>query len=259
MTELVKFESKKVRDEVVKQLEAMQAQKFASLPEKYKESAFFAIEKIASLEGIESVQPESITKALLKTFSAGLDYQKNHCYFFVQNDKNSPTGKSLRFGWQYQGLVSKAKQELSVVDVFPVLVNESDVFSTHYEMGALIIDQHVPTFEGEIKGGYCVVEFSDHRFIVKYYPKSELDKRREKSMAKNGQFWKWEREMYEKTLINAVLKRMLETSPDTNADDLYSEPDETVNRQTIQIEAIEQPDLALPTATTPEPQQQFKI
>jgi hypothetical protein len=65
--------------------------------------------------------------------------------------------------------------------------------------------------------------------------------------------------MYEKTLINAVLKRMLETSPDTNADDLYSEPDETVNRQTIQIEAIEQPDLALPTATTPEPQQQFKI
>jgi len=52
---------------------------------------------------------------------------------------------------------------------------------------------------------------------------------------------------------------MLETSTDTNADDLYSEPDETVNRQTIQIEAIEQPDLALPTATTPEPQQQFKI
>lgn len=244
-----KYEPKTVRDEVVKQMEAMQVSKFVQLPENYKQSAFFAVEKLSQLQDIEKVPALNITKALISMFSNKLDYQKNHCYFFVQNDKNSTTGKSLRYGWQYQGLVHVAKETCNVKEVTPVLVYASDEFETHYVNGVLVIDKHIPTFEGDIKGGYCVISFFNHDgIIVKYYTKTELDKRRDKSMAKNGKFWDWEREMYEKTLINASLKRIIETSGETETDTLYNEPDEKIERETVDTVIIHQPE-PIETAT----------
>lgn len=246
--QLAVFNPQSVRNEVIKQMEAMQAAKFVSLPEKYKESAFFAIDKLSSLEGIENVPAPMITKALIKMFSNKLDFQKNHCAFFIQNDKESPTGKGLQFRMQYQGRVFVAKETCGVDDVIPVLVYENDEFASHYEMGALIIDKHVPTFEGTIKGGYCVVKIGNG-LVVKYYPKAELDKRRNKSMAKNGNFWQWEREMYEKTLINAVLNRIIETSGEIENETLYNEPEEQEPRKAVTINITPQPE---PVAAIPE-------
>lgn len=219
------YEPTKVRSEVIRQMESMSASKFVSLPESYKESVFFAMEKLSTLKEIDQVPSISVTKAFLKMFSNKLDFQKNHCYFFVQNDKDSPTGKSLRFGWQYQGLIFTAKQMCDVKDIIPVLINSDDEFSMHFENGVLKIDKHIPTFKGDIIGGYCVVEFNNGYVRPKYFTKADLDQRRDKSMAKNGNFWAWEREMYEKTLINATIKRIIETHTDTEKDDLYSEPE----------------------------------
>lgn len=219
------YEPTKVRSEVIRQMESMSASKFVSLPESYKESVFFAMEKLSTLKEIDQVPSISVTKAFLKMFSNKLDFQKNHCYFFVQNDKDSPTGKSLRFGWQYQGLVSVAKSACNVKDVIPVIINLDDEFSMHYENGVLKIDNHIPTFKGEIVGGYCVVEFNNGDVRSKYFTKADLDQRRDKSMAKGGQFWAWEREMYEKTLINATIKRIIEMHSDTDKEDLYNEPE----------------------------------
>lgn len=243
MSESVKFEPKTVRAEVVKQMEQMQNDKFVSLPTDFKESVFFAMEKLSGLAGIENVPALYITKALLSMFSNKLDFRKNHCYFFVQNDKNSPTGKSLRFGWQYQGLISVAKSTCEVRSVAPVIVYEDDIFEANYEFGGLIITKHIPTFSGKIKGGYCAVLFSDGYWLIKYYTKDELDSRRDKSMAKNGEYWKWEREMYEKTLINATLKRIIETSSETTVDNLYVEPDE--QRQVVNAEIIPQKEIGM--------------
>lgn len=235
---IVRFEPQNIRAEVVKQMEAMQTNKFIKLPENYKESAFFAIEKLSNLPDIEKVPAIGITKALISMFSNKLDFQKNHCYFFIQNDKN--TGKSLRFGWQYQGLISVAKQTCDVREVTPVLVHESDVFKTHYQDGALIIDEHIPTFEGNLKGGYCVVDFNDKRKLVKYYPFAELQKRRGSSKSPNGNFWAWEREMYEKTLINATLKRIIETSGEADTETLYNEPETSEQREVVDAVIIPQ-------------------
>ena len=237
-TAIAKFEPQNIRNEVVLQMEKMQTSKFVKLPENYKESAFFAIEKLSNLQDIEKVPAIGITKALISMFSNNLDFRKNHCYFFVQNDKN--TGKSLRFGWQYQGLISVAKSQCNVHEVTPVLVYEEDIFKTHYQDGALVIDEHTPTFEGKIKGGYCVVDFQDKGKLIKYYTKQELDRRRDKSMAKNGQFWSWEREMYEKTLINATLKRIIETAGDVSTDNLYEEPEPAEQRNVVDAEIIQQ-------------------
>lgn len=214
-----------VRSEVIRQMESMSASKFVALPDNYKESVFFAMEKLSTLNDVDKVTSVSVTKAFLKMFSNKLDFQKNHCYFFVQNDKESPTGKSLRFGWQYQGLIFVAKEKCDVKDIIPVLIYSEDEFAMHFENGVLKVDKHVPTFKGEVTGGYCVIEFNNGDIRARYYTKAELDQRRDKSMAKNGNFWAWEREMYEKTLINATIKRIIETHADTNKEDLYAEPE----------------------------------
>lgn len=241
---------KGAREEIVKQLEQMQVAKFISLPPDFKESVFFALEKIATLDDIDKVPTMGITKAFLNVFRNKLDYRKNHCYFFVQNDKTSPTGKSLRFGWQYQGLIYVSKTQCGVVsNPLPVLVYENDMFETHYEFGALIIDKHIPTFEGNIRGGYCVVEFNGSMRLIRYYTKAQLDQRRDKSMKPKGNFWEWEREMYEKTLINATLKRIIETSDETDSSSLYDEPEEKQQRQVMEAEVIQQPE---PQETIPE-------
>ena len=235
--QVARFEPQTIRNEVVRQMEQMQASKFVLLPENYKESAFFAIEKLVNIANIEKVPAIGITKALISMFRNRLDFLKNHCYFFVQNDQTSVTGKSLRFGWQYQGLISVAKASCGVSDVIPALVYENDTFSASYDFGELIITEHKPTFDGEIIGGYCVVKFQDGGRVVRYYTRQELDMRRKKSTAENGAFWKWEREMYEKTLINATLKRIIETSSETVVEGLYDEPEEKQPRQVIDVES----------------------
>lgn len=252
--QVVKFNPSTVRGEVIKQMEQMQQHKFVDLPENYKESAFFALEKLASLDFIEQVPPSDITKTLINMFSNKLDFRKNHCYFFVQNDKNSHTGKSLRFGWQYQGLIHVAKEQCEVVDVTPVLVGKDDEFETHYENGALIIDKHIPTFEGEIKGGYCVVEFNHGGRIIRYYTRAELDKRRGASKSPKGSFWAWEREMFEKTLINATVKRIVETSSNSTVDESFYDDDQhKTGREVEDAEIIQQDE---PKAIPPQEDQQ---
>lgn len=243
--EIKKFNSKVIRTDVVRQMEAMQQSKFAKLPEDFKESVYFAVEEMTNLDGIERVEITSITKALISMFSNKLDARKKHCYFFVQNDRNSPTGKSLRFGWQYQGLIHVAKTQCNVKNVLPVLIGDGDEFNAHYENGHLIVSKHIPKLsDTTIKGGYCVVEFTDGSIITKHYTKQELDRRKDKSMQKSGSFWNtWSREMYEKTLVNATVKRIIETSSNVNFDDsFYEEPEETEHRAVEDAEIIHQED-----------------
>ena len=64
-------------------------------------------------------------------------------------------------------------------------------------------------------------------------------------MAKNGQFWSWARKKKKKTLINATLKRIIETSGDVSADNLYSEPDTVEARQVVDAEIIMQGEPAI--------------
>ena len=128
------------------------------------------------------------------------------------------------------------------MDVTPVLVSEEDEFETHYQEGALIIDKHMPTFGENIIGGYCVVLFNDGNKLIRYYTRAELDKRRNASKAPKGNFWAWEREMFEKTLINATVKRIVETSSNTTVDESFYEDNEPLkeHREVVDAEIIEQ-------------------
>jgi len=229
------FSLEKVRSTVIANIASMIENKMIAAPQNYKEEIFFAFQKLADLKDIDKCEVKNICNEMAKIFRNDLAVTKNHCALMVINSKNSPTGKALSMRWQYQGLTHVAKTKCGVKRVSPVLVFENDKFSARYEDGILKID-HVPNFAngGAMIGGYCVVENGITE--CRYYTRAELDKRRGKAQKQtvweNGKaagqtesnFWlEWEREMYEKTLINATLKRIIETSGDTATDGINSD------------------------------------
>ena len=253
------FSLEKIRETVITSMTAMIEKKMIAAPQNYKEEIFFAFQKLAELKDIEKCDVKNICNEMAKIFRNDLAVTKNHCALMVINSKNSPTGKALSMRWQYQGLIHVAKTKCGVKRVTPVLVFENDKFSARYEEGILKIE-HVPNFSngGKMIGGYCVVENGITE--CRYYTREELDKRRGKSQKQkvweNGvpkgetesNFWlEWEREMYEKTLINATLKRIIETSGDTATEGINNDYDaieihqnEPTSQRVIEAEIIQQ-------------------
>ena len=253
------FSLEKVRDTVITNIASMIERKMISAPQNYKEEIFFAFQKLAELKDIDKCETKNICNEMAKIFRNDLAVTKNHCALMVINAKNSPTNKALSMRWQYQGLVHVAKTKCGVKRVTPVLVFENDKFSARYEDGILKIE-HVPNFAngGKMIGGYCVVE--NGIIECRYYTREELDKRRGKAQKQtkweNGQaagqnesnFWlEWEREMYEKTLINATLKRIIETSGDTateginnDYDDIEIHQQEPAEQRAVEAKIIQQ-------------------
>jgi recombinational DNA repair protein RecT len=241
----IPFSLEKVRETVISSMTAMIEKKMIAAPQNYKEEIFFAFQKLAELKDIDKCEVKNICNEMAKIFRNDLAVTKNHCALMVINSKNSSTGKALSMRWQYQGLTHVAKTKCNVKRVNPVLVFENDKFSAKYEEGILKIE-HEPNFAngGSLLGGYCVVE--NGAIECRYYTRAELDKRRGKSQKQtvweNGRavgqtesnFWTdWEREMYEKTLINATLKRIIETSGDADSEGINND------YETIEIHQME--------------------
>jgi len=245
------FSIETLRGQVISSLEIMVKEKMLSAPPDYKEEIFFAFQIMADLPDIDKCTAKDICNEMVrKVFRKGLCVTKNHCAMMVINSKKSPTGKTLSIRDQYQGLEFVAKRDCGVLRSTPVLVYENDEFDADIVEGILTINKHKPNFknQGEIIGGYCVVVYDNGIVQPRYYTKAELDKRRAKSQEETvwenrmpvgkveSRFWReWDREMYEKTLINATLKRIIETSPNTIKDD-YDDAESDVKQTSRYVE-----------------------
>jgi recombinational DNA repair protein RecT len=239
------FSIEKLRGQVLSNLEIMIKEKMLSAPPDYKEEIFFAFQIMAELPDIEKCTAKDICNEMVrKVFRKGLCVSKNHCAMMVMNSRKSPTGKALSIRDQYQGLEFVAKRDCGVIRSTPVLVYENDNFDYEYINGIIRINIHKPplTDRGNLIGGYCIVEYQNNNIQPRWYDKKELDSRRNKSQEETvwenrmpvgkteSRFWReWEREMYEKTLINATLKRIIETSPNTIKDE-YDEQENDVKQ-----------------------------
>ena len=263
------FSIEKLRGQVISNLEIMIKEKMLTAPPDYKEEIFFAFQTMAELPDIDKCTAKDICNEMVrKVFRKGLCITKNHYAMMVINSKKSPTGKTLSIREQYQGLEFEAIRDCNVLRVTSVLVYENDEFDADIVEGILKVNKHKPNFknQGELIGGYCVVVYDTDVVQTRYYPKAELDKRRAKSQEETlwenrmpvgkveSRFWReWDREMYEKTLINATLKRIIETSPNTVKDD-YDEPENDVKQTNryVDIDITPQQDPSEPQNQTSE-------
>ena len=131
------------------------------------------------------------------------------CYPVPFNNKKTGQ-KEAQFICGYRGMLSIARRSGEIASVVAEVVHEKDEFSIEYGMEPKLV--HKPFIDGdpgEMRGAYVVVRFKGEGIdpVIKYMPKSEIDKRRARSKA--GSYGPWVtdyEEMAKKTVFRSVFK-----------------------------------------------------
>lgn len=125
--------------------------------------------------------------------------------------RNGKTGqRECQFIVGYRGMLSIARRSGEISSVVAECVYEKDEFSIEYGMEPKLI--HKPYIEGDpgaFKGAYVVVRFKGEGVdpVIKYMPKAEIDKRRNRSKASGSGPWVTDYdEMAKKTVFRSVFK-----------------------------------------------------
>ena len=125
--------------------------------------------------------------------------------------RNGKTGqRECQFIVGYRGMLSIARRSGEISSVVAECVYEKDEFSIEYGMEPKLI--HKPYIEGDpgaFKGAYVVVRFKGEGVdpVIKYMPKAEIDKRRNRSKAGSSGPWVTDYdEMAKKTVFRSVFK-----------------------------------------------------
>ena len=118
--------------------------------------------------------------------------------------------KEAQFICGYRGMLSIARRSGEIASVVAEVVHEKDDFSIEYGMNPSLV--HKPYIEddpGAMRGAYVVVRFKGEGIdpVIKYMPKSEIDKRRNRSKASSSGPWVTDyEEMAKKTVFRSVFK-----------------------------------------------------
>ena len=131
------------------------------------------------------------------------------CYPVPFNNKKTGQ-KEAQFICGYRGMLSIARRSGEIASVVAEVVHEKDEFSIEYGMEPKLV--HKPFIDGdpgEMRGAYVVVRFKGEGIdpVIKYMPKSEIDKHRARSKA--GSYGPWVtdyEEMAKKTVFRSVFK-----------------------------------------------------
>lgn len=127
--------------------------------------------------------------------------------------RNKRTGqKECQFIVGYRGMLSIARRSGEIASVISEIVHEKDTFEIEYGMEPKLI--HKPFIDGDpgpMRGAYVVVRFKGEGVepVIKYMPKSEIEKHRNRSKAKDKMDGPWVTdydEMAKKTVFRSVFK-----------------------------------------------------
>lgn len=131
------------------------------------------------------------------------------CYPVPFNNKK--TGKKeCQFLLSYKGMLSIARRSGEIASVIAEVVHEKDVFEIEYGLNPNLI--HKPCIDGNagpMIGAYVVVRFKGDGVepLIKYMPKSEIDKHRARSKASSSGPWVTDyEEMAKKTVFRSIFK-----------------------------------------------------
>jgi len=126
-----------------------------------------------------------------------------HCYII-------PYGKEATFIIGYKGMIDLARRSGQIQNIYAHAVFENDEFD--YELGLEPKLRHKPYMvgdRGEFVGAYAVAHFKDGGYQFEFMPKSEIEKRRQRSAAAKSSHSPWKtdyEEMAKKTVIRHMWK-----------------------------------------------------
>ncbi|WHY31620.1 recombination protein RecT [Bacillus wiedmannii] len=145
----------------------------------------------------------SLMGAVMSAVQLGLEPGLlGHCYIL-------PYKSEATFIIGYKGMIDLARRSGHIQSIYAHAVYENDEFE--YELGLHPQLKHKPSFgeRGEFIGAYAVAHFKDGGHQMEFMPKSEIEKRRQRSAAANSSYSPWASdydEMAKKTVVRYMFK-----------------------------------------------------
>ena len=121
-----------------------------------------------------------------------------------------PYGKEAQFIIGYRGMIDLARRSGHIESIYAHPVYDQDEFDYEYGLDPKL--RHKPAIgdRGQFIGAYGVAKFKDGGYHFEFMPKSEIDKRRARSAAKNSGPWVTD---YEEMACKTVIRHMFKYLP----------------------------------------------
>lgn len=151
----------------------------------------------------------SLMGAVMQSVQLGLEPGLlGHCYLLPFKNKRA-NKMEVQFIIGYKGMIDLARRSGHIQSIYAHAVYENDDFE--YELGLHPKLSHKPSFgeRGNFIGAYAVAHFKDGGHQMEFMPKSEIEKRRQRSAAANSSYSPWATdydEMAKKTVVRYMFK-----------------------------------------------------
>jgi recombination protein RecT len=186
---------------------------------------------------LESCSQVSIANSLLKMITFGLSPSKGQVYFIAFNG-------TLSIMKSYMGNMAIAKRVGNVKTVNANVIYKDDIFEygVNIEDGSMEVKKHETSFasidSSEIIGVYAIVVFKDGSKKVDVMTAKQVQTSFEQSYTKGNSpaHLKFKQAMFQKTVINRVLKTIIGSSDDSN---LYEEKEVPTTEEIVEEEISE--------------------
>jgi len=121
-----------------------------------------------------------------------------------------PYGSEAQFIIGYRGMIDLARRSGHIESIYAHPVYSKDEFEYEYGLDPKL--RHKPAMgdRGEFIGAYGVAKFKDGGYHFEFMPKSEIEKRRGRSKAKNSGPWVTD---YEEMACKTVIRHMFKYLP----------------------------------------------
>jgi recombination protein RecT len=237
--------SRDITVKVLEKINAFQESGELTLPPNYSpenalKSAFLILSETLDKDKrpvLESCSQASIANALLQMVNFGLSCSKGQIYFIPFNGK-------LTVMKSYMGNMAIAKRVGNVKSVNAQVIYKDDIFEygVNIEDGSMEVKKHETSFasidSSEIIGAYAIVVFKDGSKKVDVMTAKQIQTSFEQSYTKGNSpaHLKFKQAMFQKTVINRVLKTIIGSSDDSN---LYDEKEVPTTEEIVNEEIEE--------------------
>jgi recombination protein RecT len=143
----------------------------------------------------------SLMGAVMQAAQLGLEPGLvGHCYII-------PYGKEATFIIGYKGMIDLARRSGNIESIYAHAVYENDDFDYEYGLHPKLVHRPSMGERGGFIGAYAVAHFKDRGYQFEFMPRSEIDKRKQRSKShKNGPWVTDYEEMAKKTVVRHMWK-----------------------------------------------------
>jgi len=173
-------------------------------PERMARIAFLEVRKNPQLL---KCSPQSLFGAILSASQLGVEPGPlGQCYLVPFYNKKTQS-YDVQFVLGYKGMIELARRSGVITNIYAHEVREKDEFSYCYGLNPQL--NHVPALKdrGDILGFYAVAHLKDGGHLFEYMPVEEVEKRKDRSKAKEYGPWQSDyEEMGKKTVLRHMWK-----------------------------------------------------